>query len=111
MLLLTKKVTDIRLCFMNKVPMQIYFDPDIAHFYKLHAQRVGKSFAQVIREIVYAKKVSLMKERQENPKNKTTHTDNHPLIKAFAEAEETLHNVNYYYADRSDDELIYKHPR
>ena len=64
MSLLTNLLTYIIIFDMNKIPMQIYFDPDTAAFYKAYAQSLGKSFAEVIREIATEKKQEIISKKK-----------------------------------------------
>lgn len=86
---------------MNRIPMQVYFDPETAAFYKDYAKSVGKSFAEVIREVTNEKKKEIKFERKKIRKTV------HPLFKVLEEVRKNLKGTKYYYKDLSDDELLY----
>lgn len=83
--------------------MQVYFDQETAEFYKDYAKSVGKSFAQVIREIAKEKKQEFQTQSKKNKKIKKVH----PLINALDEVREKLKYSRDHYPDKTDDELLY----
>ena len=91
---------------MNKIPIQIYFDPDTAAFYKGYAASMGKSFAEVIRTIAQEKKREIVASKNFKKMVKKKQFK-HPMLQALDEVTKKLKDSHYYYPDKSDDELIY----
>lgn len=90
---------------MNKIPMQVYFDPETAQFYKDYAKSVGKSFAQVIREITQEKKKEIQTKKAAKGLEKKAKI--HPLLKALEEIKLERKNSRDHYPDKTDDDLLY----
>lgn len=83
---------------MNRIPMQIYFDPDTVEFYKQYAREEGKSFTEVIRQAVAEKKEKLKKQKKE-----------HPFVSFIYDMRRKYKNKKTYYKNLSDDELLVAH--
>lgn len=100
--------------------MQVYFDQETIEFYKEYARQQGKSFAELMRDIVNEKKTviakSLIKSKRinSNKKNidkKEQGINNNPIMQAFAKAEKSLKNIEYHFENLTDNELLYKYAR
>lgn len=93
---------------MLKLPMQIYFDPDVAQFFREYAKKNEISFAQVIREAALEKKKKLEKtggKMKLFPKKMKE-----PYKSLFAnikKIEEGFKDAPYYHPKLSDDKLMY----
>lgn len=88
--------------------MQVYFDPDIAQFFKEYAKKKEISFAQVIREAMLEKKIKL--EKKSGKAKSFSKKMKEPYKSLFAnikKIEEEFKDAPYYHPKLSDDQLLY----
>ena len=88
--------------------MQIYFDPDVAQFFREYAKKKDRSFAQIIREAVLEKKIKL--EKKSVKMKLVLKKMNEPyksLLTKLKKIEEEFRDAPYYHPKLSDDELLY----
>ena len=78
----------------------------MAAFYKAYAASLGKSFAEVIREIVKEKKQKIASSKNFKRIIKKKQFK-HPMLQALDKVTEELKDSHYYYPNKSDDELLY----
>lgn len=88
--------------------MQIYFDPDVAQFFREYAKTKERSFAQVIREAVLEKKKKL--EKKSGKMKLFPKKIKEPYKSLFAnlkKIEEEFRDAPYHHPELSDDKLLY----
>lgn len=93
---------------MLKLPMQVYFDFDVARFFKEYAKKNDVSFAQLIREAALEKKQKL--EKRSTKKKSLTQKMKEPYKSLFAnlkKIEDEFKDAPYYRPKLSDDKLLY----
>jgi hypothetical protein len=103
-----------------RIPMQVYFDAETIEFYKEYARQQGKSFAELMRNILNERKTTIAKslinskrnnDFKKNITNKEQIINNNPIMQAFVKAKKSLKNIEYHFENLTDDELLYKYAR
>lgn len=86
--------------------MQVYFDAETIEFYKAYARQQGKSFAELMRDILNEKQ-SLLVKKQKIPKKRKLEDRYQALLDSINKLNKKFSKVKYHYPEISDDELLY----
>ncbi len=93
--------------YMNRIPMQIYLDPDIVSFYKAYAQKHGKSFAEIVRSILAQDMPRLSKTQRDTKAVKPSKDIYSQLVQSIIKLNNQLAKVKDHYPDIDNNTLIY----
>lgn len=93
-----------------KIPMQVYFDQETIEFYKQYARQQGKSFAELMRDILKKEKEKIKITNNVVSKHikENKETDRYEVLKkSIKKLQQKFKNAPYYQPELTDDELLY----
>ncbi len=102
------KKTNICYIVPMRIPMQVYFDQETIEFYKAYARQQGKSFAELMRDILKKEKEKMINNVVSKHIETRKKADRYEALKKSIEKlQYKFRKAKYYYPDLTDDELLY----